>query len=102
MRYKEEAEQFINVANTYNTLISDTYFEMTNSQITKPYFSNAAKGFEDLMIFLKQTQKMIINAKDGCPALPTLATFMVEVEKAKKEEKLQKAQAENSQATDVS
>ena len=101
LRFKETAEQFNNISNTYNTLVSDTYFEMTNSQIMKPYFLNEAKGFERLEVFLGQIQRMIDNAKDGCPVPSALVDLSAQIERAENEQKLQNEKDGNSHAVDI-
>ena len=103
MRFKEQAEQFDNVAKTYNTVISDTYFEMTNCQIRKfsNEVSNEAKNFEEFSVFLDQIQRMIDMAKEGCPVPPLFASLRIEIKDAKREAKLQKKEVENSESAEI-
>ena len=80
LRFGEIAEQYANVAMTYNNLVADAYFMMTQSDTVEKSKLNKnkngkhgkcyRKGFRDLIYFLKETQKMEKNSKTGCPVVP--------------------------------
>lgn len=96
LRYGEIGENYLNVAGTYSTLVSDSYFQMTQANIKK--FPNNSKekieNFNDLKVFLIQSQRMIKNAKDGCPVIPRSIQKKVKNFELKKLEKERKTIAD--------